>query len=40
MRRAGARQNGDVPGVTPFLVNEETLYKVTTQEHIYGKKEK
>ncbi len=24
MRRAGARQNGDVPGVTPFLVNEET----------------
>jgi len=24
MRRAGTRQNGDVPGVTPFLVNEET----------------
>ncbi len=24
MRRAGTRQNGDIPGVTPFLVNHET----------------
>ncbi len=24
MRRAGTRQNGDIPGVTPFLVNLET----------------
>ncbi len=24
MRRAGARQNGDISGVTPFLVNHET----------------
>ncbi len=23
MRRAGMRQNGDIPGVTPFLVNHE-----------------
>ncbi len=23
MRRAGTRQNGDIPGVTPFLVNHE-----------------
>ncbi len=24
MRRAGTRQNGDIPWVTPFLVNHET----------------
>ncbi len=24
MSRAGMRQNGDIPGVTPFLVNHET----------------
>ncbi len=24
MRRAGTRQNGDIPGTTPFLVNKET----------------
>ncbi len=24
MRRAGTRQNGDIPGITPFLVNHET----------------
>ncbi len=24
MRRTGTRQNGDIPGVTPFLVNKET----------------
>ncbi len=24
MRQAGTRQNGDIPGVTPFLVNHET----------------
>ncbi len=24
MSRAGTRQNGDIPGVTPFLVNKET----------------
>ncbi len=24
MRRAGTRQIGDIPGVTPFLVNHET----------------
>ncbi len=24
MRREGARQNGDIPGVTPFLVDHET----------------
>ncbi len=24
MWRAGTRQNGDIPGVTPFLVNHET----------------
>ncbi len=24
IRRTGARQNGDIPGVTPFLVNKET----------------
>ncbi len=25
MRRAGTRQNGDIPGVAPFLVNHETF---------------
>ncbi len=24
MRRTGTRQNGDIPGVAPFLVNHET----------------
>ncbi len=29
MRRAGTRQNGDAPGVTPFLVRDKVVYLVS-----------